>query len=502
MAWDILGEEKHLRASSSRRLQGKHLSARGMGAGFGYGFGESTGIAESQQRMTGMNGMFGFTTGGRAAIASKTREVLSTDLETGSHTLSNITQGPNLQRLIELTKARDWRKKNGRDAGGRDTRDIDAEMTVQKSEMAAAGVADLAKNKAIPGKETRGLLKSAMQMAGHGIDMGAAQQSLSEVFASTGSRGAAGAEKSMQLFERAIERGTTKGFTDSRVQEELVTAIAQGAHGMILGDGGKGLERFSSFLTGGGAPGDKSVADISARKQAMNAFESMNGNGFFQGVNVASAKNILGKDANARQLMAFSGAGDTELLTGSKRLDAAGVNEDMRLKGFHARIQSKISAYASTDPELAAQLKRSGGDLSKVDGGKMFSVRRNLRGFNTDQSAQAAADMVQGMGDMSNLSNVKGKRLKSTVDGLAVAAISTEETAKMKILGKEVAEEMAKTFAAIDKKKSDELIEGIQKGEQDGKNFDLKEGKMFVVRLISSVNAADILPAGARNKVK
>lgn len=459
-AFDVLAQERGIRASSSRRLMGMHMAARGLGAGYGYDFGSAVGAAESLQRMTGMQGMFGSsssrTTGGNPAHQITSAEALQ---------FQKLMLDPNIP---QSTKA----------------------MMAQG--MAQAGTVSPTVTTTT---HSRGLLESSFQLAGHGIDLGVGQQALASTFGALGG-GKGAAENSMKAMERAVERGVAKGFTDPRTQEELIGTIGKAASGTIL-SGTQGLERVSAFLTAGGS-GNMTVTQAQARAGVLQGLDNLGAsNPFFQGVNVASSKRFLGAGASPLALMGLSGASTTELLTGGQRFDDLGITQGQRMGAFKDRIGSVIGAYANLDPEVAQAVKAAGGDYSKIDKKLIRRVLRETKTFGTDQAASAAADMFSDLGSVTDLTGVKGSKLKQYTDGLAAASISMEERTKAELIGKEVAKAMGEMYKNIDPVK---LVQQMREEEEKGKNYDFSSGRMLIVQVVRQLNQMPPQSANARGK--
>ena len=459
-AFDVLAQERGLRASSSRRLMGQHLRARGIGAGYGYDFGSATSAAESLQRMGGMSGMFG--TAGTSKVVGAASQTM---VDYYSTRLSQIMNDPH----------------------------------IPPSTKAQAGVGfgqwmSGAQGHTVTSGGSRGLLEGSFQLAGHGIDMGVGQQALSAVYQATGSKSSEGAIKAM---ERAVERGVAKGFVDPRTQEELIGTIGRAASGAIL-NGTQGLERVSAFLTAGGS-GSMSVASAQARSGVLAGLDSLGNNPFFSGVNVASAKGILGGKASPLSLMGLSGSTMTELLTGGQKFDDLGISESQRMRAAKDRINSTVGAFANLDPETSAALKANGGDASKLDKKLLRRVLRETKTFGSDQAADAAVSMFGDFGSVMDMSNVGGARMKQYTDGLAAASISMEERTKAELIGKEVAKAMSDIYKHLDPV---EMVKKMKKDEEEQKNYNFAAGRMFVVQIVKSVDAMTAQPAGARDKAK
>jgi hypothetical protein len=456
-AFDVLAAERGIRASSSRRLMGMHMGARGVGAGYGYDFGQSTGIAESLQRLGGMSGMFG--TGGKrtliggAQIDANTAHRIYEQAARGELGMDAAMNLPQLrEKLMEMSSPQ------YRTTGG-----------------------------------TRGLLQASMQLAGHGIDMGVGQSALTGIFQA--SRGAGGTpESTMQALERAVERGTSKGFTDPRVKEEIIGAMGRAAAGAIISST-TGVERLGAFLTAGGS-GDMSLAQTQGRVAALAGLDGLSsGNAFFQGVNIASAKGVLGPGASPLALMALGGATESQLLTGGRAFDVHGISESQRLEQLRASVGSKAQAYMNLlSPEEQARYQSGG--FSALGADSTFKLLRSMKSFGNDQTAQGLAEIITG-GDLGALGGTSGKRLKQFADGLAVASISMEEQTKARLMGEEMAKHVMQLFKQFTPGKMLEQIAEFQKQQDE---FDFSKGKVFAVKVLKELNEQPPTPQNPRKR--
>ncbi len=299
----------------------------------------------------------------------------------------------------------------------------------------------------------------------------------------------------MKAFEVAIERGTQKGFSDPRSQEVLIRAMGEAARGSIL-SGTDGLQGVSAFLTGG-AHGDVTTSQAEARSGVLKGLDHLSANNqFFSQVNVASAKGRLGASGSNMQLAGLAGASETELLAGGQQFDDLGIDKKTRMAAFKDRIHSKVAAFSNMDPELKKALEDANGDLSQVDSKLIRRTLRRTKTFGSDEAASAATEMfksVDSLGDMTSAGS--GKKLKQYTDGLAIMSISTEERTKAALIGKEVADAMMKIYKEMDVEK---MVKKQAEDEKEGKNFDFRAGKMFVVEIIKSIDATDKTPQHGR----
>jgi len=445
-AQQMINEEKHMRASQSRRLMGRELSAYGLGGGYGYSRGEAGGVAEGLQALGGMSGMFGTS---RMVAAN-----------TGLKNLGVMDMG-SIPTIGGFGKS----AMQGSNSYG----DTPVGLTA-KAGPAMRRITT-----------SRGLLESSMQLAGHGIDMGVGQGALSGIFQAGGGKSAEG---SMQVLERAIARGTTAGFTDPRAQQELVGALGQASQGRIL-EGTDALDRLANFLMGGNR-GNGTVAEAQARNSALQGFNNLANNQYVNGKQLAFANTITDSQVQAEYL----GRATIEQLAmgtkGNKRMADMGITDAQMSQTLRYTMQNLLSSVAGGSPELQAALRRGG----KIDENLLSSQGfGRMKEFDTDQKALAAARMYNGTFDDLDAKS-QGGRLKQFTSGAAIAAISTEERTKQ-LLEKFVGE-LTKYMANQDNLMT--TLTDARTVEEQNKNYDVKAGKVFLVNILKDAGTLNTPP--------
>lgn len=444
-AQQMINEEKHMRASQSRRLMGKELSAYGLGGGYGYSRGEAGGVAEGLQRLGGMQGMFG-----ASKMVSAAAQV-SPDL--GVLNMGGIPSIGGFGRSAMM----------GSNSYGGTPTGLTPQSGPQMKRITTS----------------RGLLESAMQLAGHGIDMSVGQGALSNIFQATGGKSSEG---SMQAIERAIARGTTAGFTDPRAQEELVGALGQAAQGRIM-DGTDALDRLANFMMGGGK-GNGTVAEAQANNRAMAGLNSMSKNPYVNGKQLAFAKTI----SNDQIQQEYLGRATVEQLASGPdaRMQAVGVTKEMMKKTLQYTMQNLMSSVSGASPKLQAALKKGGPIDEKLLMAEGFG---RMGAFDNDQDALSAARKYNASFEDLDI-KTKGERVKQYTSGAAIAAISTEERTKQLLekfvsdLTKYMANQEGLMGALTDAKIA----------EDQNKNYDIQRGKVFMVQILKDAGTLNPTP--------
>lgn len=458
-AMDQLAAEAHMRASASRKLSGQHMGFRGLGAGYGYSFGESLAIGEGLQRSGGMTAMFGDRRTVKASITPNQAHRAYEMVRTGEVPMSMMAQVmPAIAGQgegVALERVRSYLESQSKDR------------------VVRTG---------------RGRAESLMQMAGHGFDLGVSQNALDATWQSIGGKNAQNVERTMQAFERAVERGTQKGFTDPRTQEELVSAMGQAARGKRLEDT-EGLELLAQVLSGGGSKNKPlTVAEAEGRRGAMDHVAGLfENNTFYQGVSIASAKQIMaGKgDTNLAHQMVLSSANPYELLTGSQRLSDANVSKQERWSQLNEQMGSVVRSRMAVDSDARKELDDVGGDLSKLSKKTLRSVFQLGMGVN-DEQAEGFAEMFKSLGD-GTLTEAKAKRLKQHGDAAAFGSIRMQELTADQ-LTKVFSDALEKHFKAVKPEDIERMIKDAKKDEDDGKNLDVKSGRMYIVRVLNAID--------------
>lgn len=445
--FDNFQAEKHMRASASRKLMGQHQNARLSGAGYGYGFGESLAIAESLQSQAGMTGMWDskelVRKGGMTQDSFKAGEVMwgGGGLGRKSLVIPTATYSPDEYRT------------------------------------------------------NTGLHTGTMQLAGAGIDRGVGGSSLSAMHMALGGT-AKTPGMALEGIQNAVARGTTQGFTDPRAQQELVSAMGAAASGSRL-SGTEGLQSVAQYMSNGAE--HITVAGAQARGQVMQSANTLYAsNPFYQGIGVASARHQLGDGANPGAMLAMAGATTTDLVKGGQAFDDYGITKSQRLGSFRDRISGIVKGNASTDPEVMAALKNNGGDVSKLPLPMLRRVLQNTQAFGgSDEMANAAAHMFHDTSGIGDLSKVSSNKLKSFGDAAAFASISAEERAKAVLVGEEVAKGLGKWFKDLTPEK---LMEKMVEQDRLEKQYDVKSGKEFLVKIIREFNEPSKTPPNPKTK--
>lgn len=455
-AEEQLTAEAHMRASASRKLNSQHMGMRGLGAGYGYGFGESLAIAEGLQRSGGMKGMFGTS---RTTLTG-----------VGASALAGIDPDATFSF-------------NGADPHARGNGPVSSGLRLRTPGQ-AVGTGTV---------RSRGRAEGLMQLAGHGFDRGVAQGSMDGVWQGLGGS-EKDVEKTMRVFETAVARGTAKGITDPRTQEEFIAAMGSAASGKNL-QGTDGLAYLASFLSGNGA--NANVADMQARRQVLAmSDQKYASNPFYQGMAIAQAKNHLGGGAPIGAQMALAGTSTTDLLMGDgEHLADWGIKGGRKLG--QERLKMEYKALLSKDPEAKAAFDAVGGDMSKMD---PKLIRRVMRlGSNaTDDTAQAFTEMSMATTDK-DYNKAAKNAMKRNGDGAAFASIRVAELTADQ-LGKVFDKALGDHLKTFDPKVlAKEIADANIRSRDEEKSFDVQAGNMFIVKIVDEYKAPPKLAAGAKN---
>ncbi|CAB4126927.1 hypothetical protein UFOVP75_45 [uncultured Caudovirales phage] len=345
-----------------------------------------------------------------------------------------------------------------------------------------------------------GLLRPSMEVARAGISMGAGQDALASIYSATGQSGA----KAFEAVKNSIVMGMDRGFRDPRAQQEIVGAIADGARGAIMKDT-SGLEAIASFMTGGVpmtkdasgkmVPADMSVADIQARRGAMQGLNDLyQTNPFFQGVRIANANNVLGRNAPINQLIAASSATDTELIAGnSLKMRLNDISPEKGRSIVSGDIAAAVVQASSMSPKLRAAIAKAGGighikDLNIDDIEQGLSLTKQFG--SSDQMIQASAQLFKSQ----DFTSKAGKEnLKKYKDGIAEGLIGEQELTKLNFAAKMQAENLGPIIAAAIKE-IPTTVAKIMEGEKMGQNLDLDKTKQYVVQIIREIPSGTAPP--------
>lgn len=456
MAGQLLVEEADTYASGNRALMGKAGMARGIGTGFGRRFGDSVAIAHGLQRLTGMSGM----EDGRALVRAGRKA------DPAMHQ-KMIQEGA--AALTQYSLA----------TGNWNTSDQMAAITKNAEEH-------LQDRKAVYRSTGRGTLRGVMQLAGHGIDLGVATQSVGNIFQGLGGQGRnkmAAGETIMQAFERAVARGTSQGITDPRTREELVSYMGQAAQGRVLSDT-SGIERMASLLGLGGEKGkEKTKADIEGTKAAFNALNAAVENPMLQGLYIKQAAEAMGANAPIHALKTAGAATWQELMQGSQALsDSAairGLSKEQEERERFSLARQRVIA----DVKLGARAAGLSENIDQLmqDPKQLRTALSNLKRYHGDEHAVKRAAEVfpelirsQSFADMTTGARETLKQYGGS------ATISMEEAAKQQIramvdLKKELENQRAAWKEIFEK--TGKLGEEARVNE----NFDINKGTQILV---------------------
>lgn len=310
----------------------------------------------------------------------------------------------------------------------------------------------------------KALLGGTFRMRRGGIEGG--EGALASI---TGAMGEGSGAKAMNAIEEAVSRGATKGFTNHRVREELVSAMGSAAQKASLTDG-EGLQRLMSILTGG-ASGPVSVREAQARRGALGDMDARMQNPFFQEVGLANAKGIMGNGASSAGIMTMGAATTSELAVGGDAFDRLGITSQQRREQILRNERANIAATAPTmgfGTDIEGLLK---------DQAKLASMYYLTNGRD-DKKAQAQAAMVADLANMDSRATDKDlqdafgrfggtgaaavsaeSQMRATLDSLSAVIVKLNDVAALK-------EEMAK-LQAEEKRRSTAGEGGVRDGQAE-----------------------------------
>jgi len=237
------------------------------------------------------------------------------------------------------------------------------------------------------------------------------------------------------------------------------------------------------------------VAGAEGRRGAIARTDQMfKGNAFFQRVGISSAKRVMGQGGSALQVLGLGNASTSELLTDSQRWKDLGVTRGQRITQMKNKMSAMVGAYSGLDPKLQEALGAADGDLSRVP--KML-MRRILREtiMPDDRQASGMAEMLSDIGRIGDPSKVSDRQMKQWGSGHAIAMISTEEEAKMKLLGSKAAEGIKEAMGGFD---ANAWMNAFEDYQQKRENYDVKAGNVFLVRILREEGQSMATPEDAR----
>ncbi len=193
------------------------------------------------------------------------------------------------------------------------------------------------------------------------------------------------------------------------------------------------------------------------------------------------------------------GASSSELLRGSKHLKDYGITEGQGIKAWQNDISGIVKAYAPLDPQVKAELEANGGDYSKLDKSHLSRILQHTKAYGTDTLADAAAGMFQTVSGFKNPGAPTEQELEKVRrqygDGAAFASINLEEQTKARLVGEEVAKHLAPFLKGLN---AEAIVKAMIDAEKDGKNYDVKEGRRFLVEIIKPMDGKSWLPPNPR----